>query len=145
MNDTQIDRILENMFVVMLTIHKKILKKDLGGFPDNLTRLHAAVMGELSQNSMTMSELAKILMMMKPQLTHVVDALVALNIVERRPDEKDRRVINLTLTEKGHVLLEEGKKKIKESTKLRLATLTPEELTEMATALETLRNITTKL
>ena len=105
MNDTQIDRILENMFMVMLTIHKKILKRDLSGFPDNLTRLHGAVMGELSQTSLTMTELANTLMMTKPQLTHVVNPLVASGIVERRPDEKDRRVINLSLTENGRILL----------------------------------------
>ena len=146
MNDAQIDRILENMFLVMLTIHKKILKKDLSGYTDdNLTRLHMAVMGELGQTSMTMSELAKTLMMTKPQLTHVVDLLVSLGIVERRQDENDRRVINLALTEKGRVLLEEGKKKIKENTKKRLSTLSSEELTQMAAALETLRNIVFKL
>ena len=114
MNDAQIDRILENMFLVMLTIHKKILKKDISEIPDNnLTRLHMAVMGELGQTSMTMSELAKTLMMTKPQLTHVVDLLVSSGIVERRQDENDRRVINLALTEKGRVLLEYGKNKIK--------------------------------
>jgi DNA-binding MarR family transcriptional regulator len=145
MNDTNIDRILENMFLVMLVIHKKILKTDLNGIPDNLTRLHMAVMGELSQTSLTMSELAKTLMMTKPQLTHVVDPLVSSGIVERRPDEKDRRVINLALTAKGHVLLDEGKQKIKENIKIKLAALTPEELSEMSAALETLRRIGSKL
>ena len=145
MNDTNIDRILENMFLVMLVIHKKILKKDLNVIPDNLTRLHMAVMGELSQTSLTMSELAKTLMMTKPQLTHVVDPLVSSGIVERRPDEKDRRVINLALTAKGHVLLDEGKQKIKENIKIKLAALTPEELSEMSAALETLRRIGSKL
>ena len=145
MNDTNIDRILENMFLVMLVIHKKILKTDLNGIPDNLTRLHMAVMGELSQTSLTMSELAKTLMMTKPQLTHVVDPLVSSGIVERRPDEKDRRVINLALTAKGRVLLDEGKQKIKENIKIKLAALTPEELSEMSAALETLRRIGSKL
>ena len=145
MNDTNIDRILENMFLVMLVIHKKILKTDLNVIPDNLTRLHMAVMGELSQTSLTMSELAKTLMMTKPQLTHVVDPLVSSGIVERRPDEKDRRVINLALTAKGHVLLDEGKQKIKENIKIKLAALTPEELSEMSAALEILRRIGSKL
>ena len=145
MDDTTINRILENMFLVMLVIHKKILKTDLNGIPDNLTRLHMAVMGELSQTSLTMSELAKTLMMTKPQLTHVVDPLVSSGIVERRPDEKDRRVINLALTAKGRVLLDEGKQKIKENIKIKLAALTPEELSEMSAALETLRRIGSKL
>jgi len=145
MDDTTINRILGNMFQVMLVIHKKILKKDLNVITDNLTRLHMAVMGELSQTSSTMSELAKTLMMTKPQLTHVVDPLVSSGIVERRPDEKDRRVINLALTAKGRVLLDEGKQKIKENIKIKLATLTPEELSEMSAALETLRRIGSKL
>ena len=145
MDDTTINRILENMFLVMLVIHKKILKMDLNGIPDNLTRLHMAVMGGLSQTSLTMSELAKTLMMTKPQLTHVVDTLVSSGIVERRPDENDRRVINLALTAKGRVLLDEGKQKIKENIKIKLAALTPEELSEMSAALETLRSIGGKL
>jgi DNA-binding MarR family transcriptional regulator len=145
MDSVNIDRILENMFVIMLITHKKMLRMDLGGRPDNLTRLHLAVMGELGQNSMTMSELANTLMMTKPQLTHLVDSLVSQGIVERRPDEKDRRVINLALTEKGRALLKEMKLKVKENTKKRLASLTTEELSQMSTALETLRNIVIKL
>jgi DNA-binding MarR family transcriptional regulator len=145
MDSVNIDRILENMFVIMLITHKKMLRMDLGGRPDNLTRLHLAVMGELGQNSMTMSELANTLMMTKPQLTHLVDSLVSQGIVERRPDEKDRRVINLALTEKGRALLKEMKLKVKENTKKRLASLTTGELSQMSTALETLRNIVIKL
>jgi len=145
MADVNIDRILENMFVIMLITHKKMLRMDLGGRSDNLTRLHLAVMGELGQNNTTMSELANTLMMTKPQLTHLVESLVSQGIVERRPDEKDRRVINLALTEKGRALLKEMKLKVKENTKKRLASLTTEELSQMSTALETLRNIVIKL
>jgi DNA-binding MarR family transcriptional regulator len=84
---------------------------DFGGYPDNLTRRHMAAMGDLNQNSMTMSELAKALMMTKPQLTHLVNSLVTLDLVERCPDDKDRRVINLALTEKGRVLVKNMKKR----------------------------------
>jgi DNA-binding MarR family transcriptional regulator len=113
MEEVDIDRILENMFHVMLTVHKKILKTDLSGCSENLTRLHFAVMGELSQNNMAMSELAKALMMPKPQVTHLVDALVAAGLVERFADVKDRRVINLVLTDKGRLLGKEMKQKVK--------------------------------
>ena len=145
MEEVDIDRILENMFHVMLIVHKKILKTDLTGCDENLTRLHFAVMGELSQNNMTMSELAKTLMMPKPQVTHLVDALVAAGLVERLADIKDRRVINLFLTDKGRLLGREMKKKAKENTKKILSTLTPEELSQMSAALETLRSTIGKL
>ncbi|MGP8079969.1 MAG: MarR family winged helix-turn-helix transcriptional regulator [Dehalococcoidales bacterium] len=145
MAEVDIDRILENMFHVMLVSHKKILKMDVSGYAENLTRLHFAVMGEISQNKMTMSELAKALMMTKPQLTHLVDALVALNLVERLPEAKDRRVIYLVLTDKGRLLGMEMKKKVNENIKRRLACLTPEELVQMSAAFETLRKIVGKL
>jgi DNA-binding MarR family transcriptional regulator len=145
MNDANIDCILENMIHIMPVFHKKLLRMDLGGVTGNLTRLHLAIMGMLSAASMTMSELAKILMMTKSQMTHLVDQLVGLGIVERHPDATDRRVINLALTDNGRVLLEDMKRKVKENIRNRLANLTPEELSEMSVALETLRNIGGKL
>jgi DNA-binding MarR family transcriptional regulator len=145
MAEVDIDRVLENMFHVMLVSHKKVLKMDVSGFPENLTRLHLAVMGEIGQNNLTMSDLAKALMMTKPQLTHLVEALVTLGLVERRSDAKDRRVIILSLTEKGRVLGENMKRRVRENIKKRLANLTPAELTQMAAAFETLRKIVGKL
>jgi DNA-binding MarR family transcriptional regulator len=102
-------------------------------------------MGEIGQNNLTMSELAKALMMTKPQLTHLVEALVTLGLVERRSDAKDRRVIILSLTEKGRVLGENMKRRVRENIKKRLANLTPAELRQMADAFETLRNTIGKL
>ena len=145
MNDANIDRILENMIHIMPVFHKKLLRMDLGGVTDHLTRLHLTIMGVLSDDSMTMSELAKILMMTKPQMTHLVDQLAGLGIIERRPDATDRRVINLALTDNGRVLLEDMKRKVKENIRNRLASLTPEELSEMSVALETLTSIGDKL
>jgi DNA-binding MarR family transcriptional regulator len=145
MNDKNIDGILENMIHIMPVFHRKLLRMDLDRVTDNLTRLHLAIMGMLSETGMTMSELAKISMMTKPQMTHLIDQLVNLGIVERRPDATDRRVINLALTDKGRILLEDMKRKVKETIRNRLASLTAEELTQMSAALDTLRRIGSKL
>ena len=61
MDDTNIERILENMMYVMPVFHRKLLRMDLGGVTDNLTRLHFAIMGVLSNANMTMTELAKMM------------------------------------------------------------------------------------
>jgi DNA-binding MarR family transcriptional regulator len=74
-----------------------------------------------------------------------VETLVALGLVERLPDATDRRVIHLTLTKNGRVKLKSLREKLKENIKQKLASLTPEELTQMFTALETLRNIVSKV
>ena len=145
MDDLNIDRVLENMFNIMLVIHKKIIRMNLGGDTDNLNRLHMAVLGVLSNTSPTMTELAKTLMMTKPQLTRLMDRLVKLGMVERCPDAADRRVIYVALTDIGRVTFEDMKLKLKEKIKNRLASLTLDELNQMSTALETLRNIVGKL
>jgi DNA-binding MarR family transcriptional regulator len=145
MAEVDIDRILENMFNIMLVIHKKILRMDLGLEKDNLNRLHVAVMGLLNTSDMTMTELAKVLMMKKPQLTHLVETLVILGLVKRLHDETDRRVIHLTLTNNGRVKFKVLRQNLKETIKKRLASLTPEELIQMSTALETLRNTISKI
>ena len=145
MDDTSIDRILENLLHLLPVLHKKLIKKDLGDDQCNLTRLHFAIMGILHHGSMNVTELAKMLAIPKSQMTLLIDQLVKLDIVERFPDTEDRRVINLALTNHGKALLDDMKQKIKKNIKETLSGLTPEELAEMSRALEALRTIISKL
>lgn len=130
---------------VMPVFHRKLLKMDLGGVNANLTRLHFAIMGVLSEGSLPASELARALMITKPQMTHLVDQLVKMGIVERQPDNRDRRVINLALTGNGSKLRDEMKQKIDANIKSKLTCLTQDELQKMANALETLKIIGARL
>jgi DNA-binding MarR family transcriptional regulator len=145
MNDANIDRILESLLQIMPLFHKRILRMDLGGVTGNLTRLHLAIMGMLSEGNITISEMAKTLAMPKSQMSHLIDQLVALGVVERHPDAVDRRVINLSVTPHGRVMLEDVMRQVKQHIKARLAALAPEELDAMAGALETLKTIGAKL
>jgi DNA-binding MarR family transcriptional regulator len=145
MSNAEIDRILENLILVLPIFHKKLLRMDLGGVTGTMTRLHLAIMGMLGEGGMTVSDLAKVSMVPKPQMTHLLDQLVSLAIVERHHDPTDRRVINLVLTDSGRVLLGDLKQKVKENIKNRLAGLTPGELADMSQALETLRSIISRL
>ena len=145
MNDTQIDRIIQNLVAVMPIFHRKLLRMDLGGVTGELTRLHLGFMASLSGGSMTASELARASVMPKPQVTHLIDQLVKSGIVERSPDTTDRRVVNIALTEQGRVMLEQLRRKVQEIIRKELADLTPQELAEMSAALETLRRIGARL
>ena len=145
MSDTHIDRILENLSAVLPVFHKKLLKMNLGGVTGDLTRLHLGILGMLRAGSLPVSELARMTVIPKPQMTRLIDQLVKAGIVERRTDSADRRVINIALTEYGRVLAEDVKRKVQESIRTDLAGLAPEELAEMAKALEALRRIVAKL
>ena len=145
MDETAIDRIFENLFHALPLLHKKLLRMDLEGVTGDLTRLHIAIMAVLSHSSLPASELGRLLSMQKPQVTHLVEQLVNLGIVERSLDARDRRLIIVSLTDHGKVLLEEGKKKVLKNIRDKLVCLTPDELTRMSSALETLTEIGAKL
>ncbi len=145
MENRTIDGIVENLFRILPIIHKKLLRMDLGGMAGNLSRLHLAIMGMLGEESLPVSEIAKRLVIPKSQMTHLIDHLVSLGIVDRQPDTKDRRVINISLTDHGQTMLKECKDLVSQNIRNKLSCLTPAELANLSAALETLRDIGTRL
>jgi DNA-binding MarR family transcriptional regulator len=145
MENSTIDSILENLFHILPMIHKKLLRMDLDGVTGNLSRLHLAIMGMLQEESLAVSEIARRLVIPKSQMTHLIDQLVDLDIVARHPDAKDRRVINISLTDHGKFVLKECKGVMKQTMRNKLSHLTPAELAELSIALEKLKDIGAKL
>ena len=145
MENRTIDGVVENLFRIFPIIHKKLLRMDLGGMTGNMSRLHLAIMGMLDEESLSFSEIAKRLVIPKSQMTHLVDHLVSLGIAERRPDQKDRRVVNIVLTSHGRIVLKERREMIRQNIRNKLACLTPAELADLSAALEKLKNIGEKL
>ena len=140
-SNSNIDEILEDLIQILPVFQKRLIRMDLGGVTDDLNRLHFTIMGILSRGSMNVTELANSLMMPKSQMTHLIVQLVGQGIVARQHDERDRRVINLSLTEQGLVLLEDARQKVQVNIKQALARLTEDDLKAMYGALETLKNI----
>jgi len=82
MDNRTIDGIVENLFHILPIIHKKLLRMDLGGVTGSLSRLHLAIMGMLVEESLLVSEIAKRLVIPKSQMTHLIDQLAGLGIIE---------------------------------------------------------------
>ncbi len=141
-----IDSIMENLFHVLRLIHRKLLKIDLGGANKGISHPHFAIMGILDElGALPVSEIGKKLIIPKPQMTHLVDKLISLGIVERLPDERDRRIINVALTERGKTALKEAKKLIKDNIRTKLSRLNDKELEELSASLRKIREIGSKL
>lgn len=76
----------------------------------NLTQPQFEVLAELARaaaEGITFVELSRLLIVTSGNLTGIVDRLEQQGIVERRPDDKDRRVIRVALTPKGQQLADE--------------------------------------
>lgn len=74
-----------------------------------------------------MSQIGKFLAMPKPHITVIVDKLIEEGYVERHNDPNDRRIINITITEKGLKDLDMFIQALTENLKEKLNSLNPEE------------------
>jgi len=145
MENKAIDSILDNLFQVLPIVHKKLLRMDMGGVTGNLSRLHLAIMGMLGEGSLPISEIGMRLVAPKSQMTRLVDQLVGLGIAVRQPDARDRRVINISLTDHGRAVLRERRELVKKSIRGKISCLTSAELATLSDALMKLKDIGAKL
>ncbi len=144
-NDTSIDQALDDLVHVLPLFQRKLFRMDLGGLTEGLTRHHLFIMKLLSESCATASDVAKVTELSRPQVTHLIDQLVAKDIVERQPDTKDRRVINLVMTVHGRSLFESVHQKVRENTRQKLSSLTTEERVKVLAAIRTLKDISARL
>ena len=70
---------------------------------------------------------------------------VELDIAERQTGKEDRRMINVSLTDKGKTIIKEHEDQIRKATMEALSSLTVGELKELSASLRTLREIFSKL
>ena len=72
----------------------------------DLTENQYRALGFIDEGDPDLTEMSVRLVMKKPNLTTLIDGLVARGVVERRRRADDRRRVDLTLTKRGRALLE---------------------------------------
>ena len=150
MRDSMLGTLADDLFSIPALIarasRRKLLKTALASIDETITPLHFGIMRALSEvDTMHVTAVGERLQIPGPQMTRLVDRLVTLGLVERRPDASDRRTINLALTEKGSSMLEVHGAAVRESIKEALSCLSDEELQELSASLRTLRDIFSRL
>ena len=128
------------------SIRRKLLRAAMAHIREDISPPHFEIMTTLEEaGTLHVTEIGEKLQIPKPQMTHLIDKLVALAMVERQPDARDRRIINITLTSRGKILLKKHRRMIEGAIKKSLTYLTDEELEELSTSLRKLRQILSKL
>lgn len=89
----------------------------------------------------SMSELAETLTIAKANMTTLVDPLVERGYVNREPGKKDRRVILISLTEKGQKYLDDCKMITYNRLSERLSTMPKDDLEELEGAIQSLHRL----
>ncbi|WP_329238589.1 MarR family transcriptional regulator [Actinoallomurus sp. NBC_01490] len=90
--------------LAMASLNRK-LRKD---WPDDLTPSRLSALATVAAGEpLSVGELAKRMAVSTPTVSHIVDALDKLGLIDRLQDPNDRRVCRLTASEAGTELLEE--------------------------------------
>jgi DNA-binding MarR family transcriptional regulator len=146
MRDSELDSIVENMMRVLPAIRGGLLNVDLDCVAGGLSHPHVMIMKMLDEHEkMSASAIGHEQFISRPHMTHIIDKLVDLGMVERTPDKTDRRVINITLTARGREVIRECDGFIKRSVKERLSALNDQDIKEMSASLCKLAEVVSRL
>ncbi len=150
MNKIILDSVAEDIFSTLPLIHrsirKKLLKTALEGVKEDIDPPHFEIMKLLEEaGTLHVAKIGERLQIARPQMTHLIDKLVGLDIVEREIDTEDRRMINIRLSNRGKTITKEHDSHIKRATRETLSCLTDDELQDLSTSLRKLKGIFSKL
>ena len=154
MDSTGRGEILERVAIDLLSIpplifreiRRKLVKTALADIDVDITPLHFEILRLLEKEGrLHVAEIGEKLHVAKAQMTHLIDKLVDLEIVERHTDKTDRRMINIVLTDKGKTTLEEHDKSIRKAMKDTLSCFSDKELDDLSDSLRKLRDLLSKL
>ena len=101
-NKETVETVANTTFEVLPLLRKKLLRMDVVQAEHNMPMSHVQVLAMLGDSgAMSVSEISKRLGIAKPNITPLIDRLIAEGYVERRRDTADRRVVNVVLLPAG--------------------------------------------
>ena len=140
----KMDKMLDDIYSIVPLFHRTILRVENQGH--NPLSSDFKVMGILMRHGpLPMSKIGIWLGISKPNMTSIIDRLITEGWVERKQDQKDRRVIEVGLTPHGKMYMEDRWKEARESARKKLSTLSEEERKTLYASLESVRVILSKL
>ena len=147
---TTLDNIAEDLFsippLIGRSVRRKLLRAALVDMHEGILPPHLEIMKILEEaGTLHVAEISDKLQIPRPQMTHLIDRLAVMGIVERKTDPTDRRAYDITLTVGGKKILKKHDRMMRGAIKTTLSDLTEEDLEEMSVALRKLRDILSRL
>jgi len=134
--DDVLESVTDGLLRALPVIHRRLLKIDFDGLGGGMSRHHIMIMKMLEvHGTLRVSEIGKRLMVSNSQMTHLIDRLIGLGLVERQPDTADRRVVNVMLTAEGRAVLDQCDRLLRENLRTQLSCLDDQELEALSLSL----------
>ncbi len=146
----ELDGIIDNLYYIMPLFHRAIKRKFFHSkstlAQHGLLPPHYEIMRMLYESGQVhISNIADRLLIPRPQMTYLIDRLVEIGMVERNTDPSDRRMLDIQLSSKGKLIIEEHRKHIRDALKESMADLPDDELNEVSASLQKIREVFSKL
>jgi DNA-binding MarR family transcriptional regulator len=146
MKENEIDSVTTHLYYLLPLLQKKIYRPCRQAQRNIISPMQIRSMVLLREKgSITMTELANEMLIAKPQLTPIIDKLIDSDLVERKNEKDDRRIIKISLTPSGHELLQEHKAEMIEMLKKKIDFFDIKDLAALDKALDQVINIINKL
>ena len=132
--------------LIFRIIRKKLINVTLADIEVDIKFPHFEIMMVLKEEgTLHPAEIGEKLLIAKAQMTHLIDKLVELGMVEREMDPADRRTLNIALTGKGKKFLENHENNILNAVREYISCLGDDEIAALSHSLRTLRDMLIKL
>jgi len=144
--EERLDRISENILLLLPQLYRTLLRASRGQTMKNPINMQLRVLIMLAHAGMMQpSDIGIRMGISKPNVSALIDKLIVLGYVERRPDERDRRVIHIALTARGRKFLANRLKHVGKGIKYNLSTLGSADLDSLYDALDTFKMIISRV
>ena len=144
--DSVVGDLLSIPSLIRRGINRKVVKAAFDQVGEGIGVPHFEIMMVLEEaGTQYIAEIGEKLLIPKSQMTFLIDRLVGLEIVEKRTDEADRRMSNVSLTDKGRAILKEKDRVLRANFTEKLSRLTDDEIQQLASSLRRLRDILSRL
>ncbi len=131
-----------NMLYEMYPLSRKLVFDTFNLKNSILTRTQQIILLALSLNkTLTMSQLAEKINTSNEQATRAAAQLVEMDFVERKQDTKNRRIINISLTEKAMNFLENTKNNIMDELLKKFERISDDEMLSFRQAVSQIINV----
>lgn len=146
MDEERLSKLVDDLYMLRLLLRKKLFKHkkmlEQGQMPHSYYHVLKVL---IKRGDLPMSEIGRSVHVSKSNMTSLIDKLVEKELVKRVPDEKDRRVINIAITDKGKGLLWNWKKRYNNEIKKSLSALSDEDLEKFYQSVENIKYALSKL
>lgn len=135
-----------DQLLIFLPLSRSVLKA--GEFTNKHGIMHAHMRVLLllyTLNATSTTQIGKLLEISKPNVTPLIDKLIALGFVQRKPDQADRRVIKISITDAGRRYIDEMYDAMYENAQTVFGALSEDEINSLNEHLRAANDILTKL